>query len=78
MQCPQCGSEIATVTVIKSEFIYFDVFSVDSKEVIVREDGDAVFTVVVTHDDGSECQFHAGKFPNFVRTLFDSVGGECA
>ena len=76
MQCPQCGSEIATVTVIESKFIYFDVFSVDSKEVIVREDGDTEVTVIVTHDDESECQFDARKFPEFLRALFNH-GGEC-
>jgi len=65
-----------TVTVIESKFIYFDVFSVGSKEVIVREDGDTDITVIITHDDGSECQFDAGKFPKFVRFLFDFSGGD--
>jgi len=76
MKCPQCGGEVATVTVIKSEFIYFDVLRVGSKEVIVREDGDTDVTISVMHDDESECQFNARKFPEFLRALFNH-GGEC-
>jgi len=75
MKCPQCSGEVVTVTVIESKFIYFDVFSVDSKEVIVREDGDTDVTISVMHNDGSECQFNARKFPEFLRALFNQ-GGE--
>jgi hypothetical protein len=72
MKCPQCNREIATVTVIRSQYSYFDIVRVDEKEVIVRED-DSSTTVIVTHDDESECQFDPHKYPKFLEKLF---GGE--
>jgi hypothetical protein len=46
---------------------------VNEKEVIVRED-DSSATVIVTHDDESECQFDSHKYPKFLKKLFG--GGE--
>ena len=73
MKCPQCNREISTVTVIHSHYTYFDFVYVDGKEIIVRED-DASATVIVTHDDESECQFDSHKYPKFLEKLFG--GGE--
>jgi methyl coenzyme M reductase alpha subunit len=73
MKCPQCSREISTVTVIYSHYTYFDFVHVDDKEVIVRED-DSSITVIVAHDDESECQFNSHKYPKFLEKLFG--GGE--
>jgi hypothetical protein len=75
MKCPQCSREISTVTVIHSHYAYFDFVHVDGKEVIVRED-DSSTTVIVTHDDESECQFDSHAHPKFLEKLFG--GGEKA
>ena len=72
MKCPQCSREISTVTVIRSQYSYFDIVRVNEKEVIVRED-DSDTTVIVTHDDESECQFDSHKYPKFLEKL---LGGE--
>jgi hypothetical protein len=46
---------------------------VNEKEVIVRED-DSSITVIVAHDDESECQFDASRHLQFLRSLFN--GGD--
>jgi c-di-GMP-binding flagellar brake protein YcgR len=73
MKCPQCSREVSTVTAIRSNYSYFDILQVNGKEVIVRED-DSSTTVIVTHDDESECQFNSHEYPKFLEKLFG--GGE--
>jgi hypothetical protein len=73
MKCPQCNREVSTVTVIHSQYSYFDIVRVNEKEIIVRED-DSSITVIVAHDDESECQFDSHKYPKFLEKLFG--GGE--
>ena len=72
MRCPQCNRKVSTVTIIRSQYSYFDIVRVNDKEVIVRED-DSDTTVIVTHDDESECQFDLHKYPKFLKKL---LGGE--